>query len=198
MIFKYGIGVFFPSYGILNQTYECLHNIAPEKNIYIEKENQTNKEKLEFMDWIKEKGLKSNCILMGLQGGQFSDSLEFKRDFLCGIVIVGVPFSKPDVKQKATTEFLKSRFGGMKGHYYSQIYPAATKVMKVLSRGAGGEESKGACILMDYRFKDPKLLKALTSECEFDIEMDLGSRLEEFFKDESGGPQHQGGEDHRS
>jgi DNA excision repair protein ERCC-2 len=152
---------------------------APSKEIIQEVQSEERAAKEEKARRLGELAPKGGGILLAVQGGFFSDSPEFKRNTLHGILVVGVPYSKPDIEQRAAAEFMKSRFGGMKGYYYSQIYPAMTKVLHVLSGGAGGD--KGVCVLMDQRFKDSKFLKALPPEYHFDIEPDIKSRLGEFF-----------------
>ena len=179
------IGVFFPSYAILEKTYEELKGRTVPKEIIPEVQDEDRSAKEEKTRRLTDLAATGGGILLAVQGGYFSDSPEFKRNTLHGILVVGVPFSKPDIEQKAMTEFMKSRFGGMKGYYYSQIYPAMTKVLRVLSGGASGD--KGVCVLMDQRFKDSKFLKALPPEYHFDIEPDIKSRLGEFF---SGPDQH--------
>ena len=173
------LAVFFPSKSVLQSTLEFLEQQVPDKMIYVEGRGQRQR---------IEEGLKSTSrlkggILLGVQGGYFSDSPEFKRNLFSGIVVVGIPFSKPDVEHRAAMEYMKSRFGGMKGYYYSQIYPAMSKVVETMSSGGGceNENGQGVCVLMDYRFKDPKFLKALPPEYQIDVEPNIPSRLEEIF-----------------
>ena len=99
------------------------------------------------------------------------------------IVVVGVPFLKEDIEQKATMDFLKSRFGGMKGHYYSQVYPAMSKVFQVINGGVGTKDDKRVCVLLDCRYKEQKYLKALPPQYRINIESDISEKVGQFFNE---------------
>jgi len=183
------IAAFFPSRAVLTATLEFLQSGSVSKSLFIEESGMDKRTREDMIDRLTES---NNGLLLGVQGGYFSDSPEFKRNLFNGIVVVGIPFAKPDVEQRATMEYLKSRFGGMKGYYYSQIYPAMSKVVQAMAQGGGGgdENEKGVCVLMDYRFKDPKFLKTLPPEYQVDIEPNVGDRLSEIFTDEDWGNEH--------
>ncbi len=176
------IAAFFPSYTVLAQTLEFLEKISPAKRIFVEERGLKRADRKSIEEGLEEAGKTGKGgILLGVQGGYFSDSPEFKRNLFSGILVVGIPFSKPDIEQRANMEYLKSRFGGMKGYYYSQIYPAMSKVVQAMSSGPRKGDAKGVCVLMDYRFKDPKYLKALPPEYQVDVEANVASRLGEIF-----------------
>jgi DNA excision repair protein ERCC-2 len=171
------LAVFFPSKLVLQNTLEFLEKQVPNKVVFVEGLGRKDR----IVEGLEGASRSNGGILLGIQGGYFSDSPEFKRNLFSGIVVVGIPFLKPDVEQRASMEYLKSRFGGMKGYYYSQIYPAMSKVVQTISGREGDEKGHGVCILMDYRFKDPKFLKALPPEYHIDVEPNVPLRLEEIF-----------------
>lgn len=172
------LGVFLPSFQILEEISE--HMKGCEVEVYKENRNNSIKEKKDILAQLACVKDAKNMVLLAVQGGFFA-SQRFKGDIFQAAVVIGVPYSRPGIEQQASQEYLKSRFGGMKGYYYSQLYPAVTKVVQSIDLSCKDDERKRVCILMDKRFKDPRVLKALPSRYQVDLERDIPGTLERFY-----------------
>ena len=67
------------------------------------------------------------------------------------VVIVGIPYPKPNARQRALSAFYDIKFG--KGWEYTVHAPAARRLMQAVGRMIRSEEERGFAIILDKRAK---------------------------------------------
>ncbi len=168
--------LFFPSY-------KLLHDVKPffeehyDKRIFIEKRNMSKQEKQELL--IKFSGEKERgSSLLAVISGSFAEGIDLPGELLKAAIVVGIPFSVPDLETKALIDFYEKKFG--KGNEYGYVYPAIIKVLQSAGRVIRSETDKGIIVLLDERYSYPNFFKYLPKEWDFKITRDFESFINDF------------------
>lgn len=140
------VAFFFPSYDLRNEVGNLLNS---SKRQFWEKNNWTKEEKEEFLNQFKAEKKKGG-ILLGVNGANFAEGIDLPGDLLNGVVVVGLPLSKPDLKTRELINYYDQKFG--KGWDYGYVYPAMNKCLQSAGRCIRSETDKGAIIFLDERF----------------------------------------------
>ena len=88
-------------------------------------------------------------ILMGVMGGRLSEGIDLPGKLLELLIIVGIPFPKPDIKQRTLSSYYSSLYGN--GWQYAFLYPATVKVRQAIGRLIRSRNDRGVVIIMDNR-----------------------------------------------
>ena len=88
-------------------------------------------------------------ILMGVMGGRLSEGIDLPGKLLELLVVVGIPFPKPDIKQRTLSSYYSSLYGN--GWQYAFLYPATVKVRQAIGRLIRSRNDRGVVIIMDNR-----------------------------------------------
>ncbi len=140
------VALFFPSYYVRDCVGEFFQS---EKQLFWEKSSMQKEEKEQFLrDFraIKETG----GVLLGVTGANFAEGVDFPGDLLHGVVVIGIPLAKPDLKTKEVINYYQQKFG--KGWEYGYTFPAISKCIQSAGRCIRSESDKGAVIYLDERF----------------------------------------------
>jgi len=140
--------VFFPSYYLRDVVYKEFNDLC-KKTVFIEHPNLSKSEKHELLD--KFKSYKdSGAVLLGVISGSFGEGIDLPGDYLKGVVIVGLPLTKPDLESKALIDYYDKKFG--KGWDYGYLFPAFNKTLQSAGRCIRSEKDKGVIIFLDERY----------------------------------------------
>ncbi|MFH1682485.1 MAG: ATP-dependent DNA helicase [Candidatus Woesearchaeota archaeon] len=138
--------VFFPSYHLMQQIGVLIQS---KKKRFWEKSEMNKEEKEEFLESFKqEKDV--GGVLLGVMGGSFGEGVDLPGDLLQGVIIVGIPLGKPDLKTKEMMKYFDDKFG--RGWDYGYLYPAISKCFQSAGRCIRSETDKGAVVFLDERF----------------------------------------------
>ena len=140
------VAFFFPSYELRDRI--CFYFISPKKQFF-EKSEMSKEEKESFLNSfraVKEKG----GVLLGVTGANFAEGIDLPGDLLNGVIVVGLPLAKPDLKTKELIRYYEQKF--QKGWDYGYIYPAVSKCLQSAGRCIRSEIDKGVIIYLDERF----------------------------------------------
>jgi len=140
------VAFFFPSYNLRDKVGSF---ITSEKELFWEKNNFTKEEKEVFLNKfksVKEEG----GVLLGVTGANFAEGVDFPGDILNGVVVVGLPLAKPNLKTKEVIKYYDQKFA--RGWDYGYTFPAMNKCLQSAGRCIRSEEDKGAVIFLDERF----------------------------------------------
>jgi DNA excision repair protein ERCC-2 len=143
------VALFFPSYDVRDQ---ISRKIASSKKMFWEKPEMSKEEKESFLDEFK-KVKDVGGVLLGVSGANFAEGVDFPGDLLQGVVVVGVPLARPDLKTKEIINYYENRFG--KGWDYGYTYPALNKCFQSAGRCIRSEKDRGVVIFLDDRFTQP-------------------------------------------
>ncbi|HID72027.1 MAG TPA: hypothetical protein EYP29_04700, partial [Thermoplasmata archaeon] len=175
------VAVFFPSYSFMMNVYEHYPQ-SPYWDIYLEKRGMSKKEKeLLYKQLFKDIKTK-RCMLWGVQAGSLSEGVDYEKNVLKAVIVVGLPLSPPSLDVKNLVAYYSKKFGKRKGHLYGYIYPALAKVIQSAGRGIRSEKDYGIIVLMDYRFKYPTYRKYFPDDFHIVVTDDPVRECREFFK----------------
>ncbi|MCK4475943.1 MAG: hypothetical protein KAU16_04375, partial [Methanophagales archaeon] len=117
-------------------------------------------------------------ILLAVQGGSFSEGMDYESNTLKAIIVVGLPLSPPTLEVKTIEGYYAGKYGAEKGRLYGYLYPAITKVLQASGRGIRSEHDRCIIILMDYRFEKYPYKNCFPS----DYDVTFTDRAEEYCK----------------
>ncbi|MHB1221127.1 MAG: ATP-dependent DNA helicase [Gammaproteobacteria bacterium] len=150
---------FFPSFEFLNRTvekFEC------PPGFYLS--HQTKHMLKIDVDRILEnfkRPLQRN-ILFAVQGGMFSEGLDYPGDMLIGAFVVGPPLPMFDLEREKMKSFYETKYKA--GFDYAYTYPAMTKAVQAAGRVIRTETDKGIIVLLDDRFLHPNYTKCMPKD----------------------------------
>ena len=143
-----GMAVFFPSYALLNDVAAFLP-LKVQQRVIVERRTMGKEEKNRLYELLRDT---DGGILLAVQGGSFSEGMDYEANTLKTIIVVGLPLSPPTLEVKTIEDYYSGKFGPTKGRLYGYLYPAVTKVLQAAGRGIRSEHDRCIIVLMDYRF----------------------------------------------
>ncbi|MBN2478361.1 ATP-dependent DNA helicase [Candidatus Micrarchaeota archaeon] len=135
--------VFFPSFAVMNNVVPLLNS----RDVLIQRERMRPRE---VGDMLRE-FYKENRILCAVQGGSFSEGVDYKNGVIKTIVIVGIALEEMGIEIKSLIDHYQEKFG--KGWEYGYIYPAIIRAHQAAGRGIRKESDKVAVVFLDERFQ---------------------------------------------
>jgi len=106
-------------------------------------------EKEEFLNSFKEESGRGG-VLLGVMGGSFGEGIDLPGDLLRGVVVVGVPLGRPDLKTREVMRYYDEKFG--QGWNYGYLFPAMNKCFQSAGRCIRSATDKGVVVYLDERF----------------------------------------------
>ena len=171
---KGGMAVFFPSYALLKSVATYLPD-AVRGRVMVERREMRKEEKNRLYETLRDD---TDGILLAVQGGSFSEGMDYESNTLKAIIVVGLPLSPPTLEVKMIEGYYVRKYGAETGRNYGYLYPAITKVLQAAGRGIRSEQDRCIIVLMDYRFAQYPYKKCLPS----DFNETYTSRSEEYCK----------------
>jgi DNA excision repair protein ERCC-2 len=173
---------FFPSFDFMEQVFRKLNSPA---GFQVMKQDRymKNSDSEVLLGRLKDKF--SHYIIFAVQGGIFSEGVDYPGDMLIGAFVIGPPLPSFDVERETMREFYKEVY--QEGFEYAYTYPAMAKAVQAAGRVIRTEQDKGVIILMDGRFLESNYSKSMpldwfdSSPRELVSQSILGD-LEEFWK----------------
>ena len=170
------VAVFFPSYHykdkVLEHMYDC------EKTVFQEKAGLSKREKEELLDNFK-KYKDAGAVLLGAISGSFGEGVDLPGDYLKGVIIVGLPFRKPDLETKALINYYDRKFG--KGWDYGYTFPTFNKTLQSAGRCIRSETDKGVIIFLEERYAWPRYKKLFPNTWEVKTTLLYKNMIKRFF-----------------
>ncbi|OFZ19095.1 MAG: DEAD/DEAH box helicase [Bdellovibrionales bacterium GWB1_55_8] len=101
-------------------------------------------------------------ILFAVQGGVFSEGVDYPGEMMIGAFVVGPPLPNFDLEREKMREFYQENYGS--GFEYAYTYPAMAKAVQAAGRVIRSEKDRGVIVLMDGRFVQPSYTKSMPSD----------------------------------
>jgi DNA excision repair protein ERCC-2 len=168
------VAFFFPSYYLRDQVVQW---IKIQKKLFLEKPNMSKEEKEVFLEGFaaaKEEG----GLLFGVTGANFAEGVDFPGKLLQGVVVIGLPLGRPDLKTNQIIKYYEQKYN--KGWDYGYIFPAMSKCIQSAGRCIRSGTDRGAVIFMDQRFAWQRYFDCLPREGLI-VTKEYERRLTEFF-----------------
>ncbi len=139
------IAVFFPSFDVLEGVFRYMQS----EQIFIQRKNMHN---IEINNILMKFNKSNNSMLFGVMGGSLSEGIDYTNNIIKCIIIVGLPFSNPNLKTTMKIQYFDKLFNG-KGAQYIYLIPAIIRVIQASGRAIRSESDRAAIVLMDKRYK---------------------------------------------
>ena len=98
-------------------------------------------------------------VLFAVQGGVFSEGIDYAGDMLIGAFVVGPPLPNFDFEREKMKEYYQLKY--QSGFDYAYTYPAMAKAVQSAGRVIRSDTDKGIIIMMDNRFLEGSFSKSL-------------------------------------
>ncbi len=169
--------MFFPSYFFRDMVYQYFGE-EYSGMCFLEKSNMPKEERDRLVDRFraqKEKG----AVLMAVASGSFSEGIDLPGNSLSCVVVVGLPFTAPDLYSKSLIEYYERRFGT--GWDYGYVFGAWNRVLQAAGRCIRSETDRGAVVFLDERYIWPRYRKLFPPDWDMLITKNPAAELRKFF-----------------
>ena len=101
-------------------------------------------------------------IVFAVQGGSFSEGVDYAGETVIGAFVVGPPLPTFDLEREQMREYYQQKYAA--GFEYAYTIPAMAKAVQAAGRVIRSETDKGLIILMDRRFLEPGYSQAMPAD----------------------------------
>jgi DNA excision repair protein ERCC-2 len=101
-------------------------------------------------------------IVFAVQGGSFSEGMDYAGETVIGAFVVGPPLPTFDLEREQMRKYYQQKYGT--GFEYAYTIPAMAKAVQAAGRVIRSETDKGLIILMDRRFLEPSYSQSMPAD----------------------------------
>ncbi|MGA1820581.1 MAG: ATP-dependent DNA helicase [Thermoplasmatota archaeon] len=147
--------VFFPSFDLMGSVLGSVEledgtrlppDVDLDRVLYLEERGSSQ---TEVMDLAARFKTSRGGVLVSVLGGRLSEGMDFPGESLEMVVIVGIPYPKPNARQRALSSYYDIRFG--KGWEYTVHAPASRRLQQAIGRMIRSEKERGIALILDKR-----------------------------------------------
>lgn len=150
---------FFPSFAFMERVLELF--LPPEKFTVLRQERGMKTDEIESaLTLLRERARPT--ILFAVQGGVFSEGVDYPGKMVVGAFIVGPPLPSFDIERESMKKYYDEQYKD--GFAYAYAYPAMAKAVQAAGRVIRSETDCGIVILMDGRFVEAGYSKSMPSD----------------------------------
>lgn len=110
----------------------------------------------------------SPTIIFAVQGGSFSEGVDYAGEMVIGAFVVGPPLPTFDLERELMRGYYQWKYGA--GFDYAYVIPAMAKAIQAAGRVIRSETDRGLIVLMDGRFMEPGYSRSMPADW-FDSEV---------------------------
>jgi DNA excision repair protein ERCC-2 len=155
-------GVFAASYDVLDGLLAAGLESEIQKQLFVEAPQSTSHKNDTLVDSFRKSASTGGGVLLGVQGGRNSEGLDLPGELLDTVIVVGVPYSRPTPRVRASIDYYESKFPG-KGKEYGYTIPAVRKAAQAAGRAFRSIDDRGVVVFLDHRFAKPPCIDLLPS-----------------------------------
>lgn len=138
----------FPSFEFM-QMVEAKLNLPAFQILSQEREMK----QVKIQEYLEElKRAEKPTLLLGVQGGVFSEGVDFPGDMLIGAFVVGPALPNFDFEREQIRSYYENRYGKDNAFNYAYVYPAMAKAIQSAGRVIRSETDRGVIVMLDSRF----------------------------------------------
>ncbi|MGP6206902.1 ATP-dependent DNA helicase [Cuniculiplasma sp. SKW3] len=134
--------VLFPSFNVMGR---ILRHLDSYDSGFVERRDLRTVEFNSMISRFREEG----GTIFGVIGGRLSEGIDLPGKLLEVLVIVGIPFPRPDIRQKILASYYEHEFGN--GWEYAFMFPAIIRLKQAMGRVIRSEKDRGVIIILDSR-----------------------------------------------
>jgi DNA excision repair protein ERCC-2 len=101
-------------------------------------------------------------IVFAVQGGVFSEGVDYPGETVIGAFVVGPPLPNFDLEREQMREYYQENYGA--GFDYAYTFPAMSKAVQAAGRVIRSETDRGIIVLMDNRFINPSYSRSMPTD----------------------------------
>lgn len=101
-------------------------------------------------------------IVFAVQGGSFSEGVDYAGEAVIGAFVVGPPLPTFDLEREQMRAYYQQKY--VAGFDYAYTIPAMAKAVQAAGRVIRSETDKGIIVLMDQRFLEPGYSRAMPAD----------------------------------
>lgn len=150
---------FFPSFEFLDRVLEKI--TPPEDFLLLRQERQmTAADHEAILEHLREGH--TPTILFAVQGGVFSEGVDYPGEMVIGAFVVGPPLPTFDLERERMRGYYEEHYRS--GFDYAYTYPAMAKAVQAAGRVIRSERDRGLIVLMDSRFTQGAYTQSMPSD----------------------------------
>jgi DNA excision repair protein ERCC-2 len=161
---------FFPSFDFMEKT---ICSFTPPSGARVLKQNRYMRNEEVEMTLEILKAQAQPVVLFAVQGGVFSEGIDYAGDMVIGAFVVGPPLPGFDFEREKMKDYYQDSYQA--GFDYAYTYPAMAKAVQAAGRVIRSETDKGIIILMDDRFLEKNYSQSLPQDWFKDTPRELVS-----------------------
>lgn len=150
---------FFPSFDFMERV-SALFEPPPGFQVLRQARYMKRDEIDETLELLKEPG--SAYVMFAVQGGVFSEGVDYAGEMIIGAFVVGPPLPNFDLERESMRGYYEEQYQA--GFDFAYVYPAMAKAIQSAGRVIRSENDKGIIILMDNRFIQPSFAKSMPQD----------------------------------
>jgi len=159
-----GIGIFLPSYSMLESLSSLLHEAISSRNLLNESRGLNSLEADQTMQSFKST---PGSILLAVQGGRFSEGEDFPGDQMDVSIVVGLSLPPPSPVMYA--EYGRTNLTRHDTYLVVSLLPAVRKAIQSAGRHIRSPDKKGMIFFLDSRFNDVSIMEIMPSWLKHDV-----------------------------
>ena len=113
------------------------------------------------------RGQGAPTIVFAVQGGSFSEGVDYAGEAVIGAFVVGPPLPSYDLEREQMREYYQRQYGA--GFDYAYVIPAMAKAVQAAGRVIRSETDRGLIVMMDSRFIEPEYARSMPADW-FEVE----------------------------
>ena len=160
-----GVGVFVPSYSVLDAIFEMVSRRVPGRHMVSEAKGLSNDQAEEVFNSFRSE---EDSVLFAVQGGRFSEGEDFDGGAMGSVVVVGLALPPPSPMMYAEYSCLK-RAGEPDSYLMLSRLPALRKAFQAAGRHVRGPGKRGLVFFLDERFGSPAARELMPSWLKNDL-----------------------------
>jgi len=149
------VAVFFPSFDLMRSVLgeEELENgsalpvmMNAKRPLFIERKGSSQSDIMDLVSDFKEA---RGGALFSVVGGRLSEGMDYPGESLEIVIVVGIPYPRPNARQRAICAYYDVRF--RKGWEYTVHAPASRRILQAVGRMIRSEKDRGVGYILDSR-----------------------------------------------
>jgi DNA excision repair protein ERCC-2 len=160
-----GVGVFAPSYSLLDEIFKRVSRRTNGRNLVSEAPGLSNDQATEIFDSFRSA---EDSVLFGVQGGRFSEGEDFEGGAMGAIVVVGLAVPPPSPMMHVEYAFMKKARLSDSYLMLSRL-PALRKAYQAAGRHVRSPGKRGLVFFLDERFGVPAATDLMPSWLKSDL-----------------------------
>ena len=151
--------VFLPSFEFLERVFAIFQ--PSEGFAVLRQEREMKAARVEaVLDHLR--GLSVPTIVFAVQGGSFSEGMDYAGEMVIGAFVIGPPLPNYDLEREQMRKYYQQQYGA--GFEYAYTIPAMAKAIQAAGRVIRSETDRGLIVLMDNRFMDASYSRSMPAD----------------------------------